>query len=121
MRQVQNALRPLGIPVFAGIWRPADGKQNPPSQYLVYSSSRKEETHYDDRVIATRTFVYLNLWSVHDPTETKERVRVLMYQAGFGLIEETDKGYNQPAYDALTRLYTVMWTWSLYEEVPLGD
>lgn len=121
MKQVQDALKSLDIPVYAGIWRPADGRQNPPAQYLVYSSSMKEEAHQDDYMVATRTFVYLNLWSVHDPTATKELVRSLMYRAGFGLVEETDKGYNQPAYDTLTRLFSVQWTWSLYEEVSHGS
>lgn len=121
MKKVQIALKELGVPVFAGIWRPTEGNQSPPAQYLVYSSTCKEETHFDDKVIATKTFVYLNLWSVHDPTSTKERVRKAMYAAGFGLIEESDKGYNQPAYDTATRLFTVQWTWCLYEEVPNGD
>lgn len=121
MKQVQLALKDLGVPVFAGIWRPTDGHQNPPAQYLVYSSTTKEETHYDDQVIARRTYVYLNLWSISDPTTTKERVRQMMYAAGFGMVEESDKGYNQPAYDSQTRLFSVQWTWSLYEEVQNGS
>ena len=121
MKQVQDALKDIGIPVFAGIWRPIVGQQNPPTQYLVYSSTTKEETHFDDRVIATRTFVYLNLWSAGDPTLTAARVREAMYSAGFGMVEETDRGYNEPAYDVGTRMYTVHWTWSLYEEVNRGN
>ena len=121
MKQVQMALKDLGVPVFAGIWRPTGGLQNPPPQYLVYSSTSKEETHFDDQVVATKTFVYLNLWSVHDPTDTKILVRQAMYRAGFGLVEETDKGYNQPLYETSTRLYVVQWTWSLYEEIDDGD
>ena len=117
MKQVQDALGDIGIPAFAGVWRPTAGQQNPPPQYLVYSTTTKEETHFDDQVIATRTFVYLNLWSLGDPTQAAALVRSAMYSAGFGMVEESDQGYNQPAYDTATRLYTVQWTWSLYEEV----
>ncbi len=117
MKRVQDALRDIGIPVFAGIWKPTSGQQNPPSQYLVYSSTAREETHFDDHVIGMKTFVYLNLWSIGDPTQASALVRNAMYAAGFGMVEETDQGYNQPAYDAATRLYSVNWTWSLYEEL----
>ena len=44
-----------------------------------------------------------------------------MYSAGFGMVEETDRGYNEPAYDVGTRMYTVHWTWSLYQEVARGN
>jgi hypothetical protein len=64
-----------------------------------------------------RTFVYLNLWSDIDPTETANRIRAAMYDAGFALVEESDKGYNQPAYDTATTQYTVQWTWCWREEV----
>ena len=121
MKQVQQALSSLGIPVFAGIWRATSSNPNAPDQYLVYSTTTKEETHFDDRVIATRTYVYLNLWSVGDPTVTAVLVRKAMYAAGFGMVEETDRGYNEPAYDVGTRMYAMFWTWSLYEEVPRGD
>ena len=121
MKQVQQALSSLGIPVFAGIWRATSSNPNAPDQYLVYSTTTKEETHFDDQVIATRTFVYLNLWSAGDPTGTAALVRNAMYAAGFGMVEETDRGYNEPAYDVGTRMYTVHWTWSLYEEVPRGN
>ena len=38
---------------------------------------------------------------------------------GFSIVEESDKGYNQPAYDTATKQYTIQWTWCLYEEVEL--
>ncbi len=117
MKQVQDALKDTGIPVFAGIWKTTPGQQNPPSQYLVYSSTTKEETHFDDQVIGLKTFVYLNLWSLGDPTQAAALVRNAMYESGFGMVEETDQGYNQPAYDTATRLYSIQWTCSLYEEV----
>jgi hypothetical protein len=44
-------------------------------------------------------------------------IRNAMYAAGFGMVEESDKGYNQPAYDTATRQYTVQWTWCLPEPV----
>lgn len=117
MKQVQLALAGLGIPVFAGIWRATSSNPNPPPQYVVYSTTAKEETHFDDRVIAIKTFVYLNLWSSGDPTLMAALVRSAMYAAGFGMIEETDRGYNETAYDTSTRMYTIHWTWSLYEEM----
>ena len=121
MKLIQAALSGLSIPVFAGIWRATSSKPTAPEQYMVYSTTTREETHYDDQVIATRTYVYLNLWSAGDPTQTAALVRNAMYAAGFGMVEETDRGYNEPAYDVGTRMYAVFWTWSLYEEVDRGD
>ena len=113
MKQVQQALSGLDIPVFAGIWRPTPGSQNPPAQYAVYSTTTTEDAHQDDQATAYKTFVYLNLWIVGDPTDTATRIRSAMYSAGFVMVEETDMGYNQPAYDSATRQYNVHWTWSL--------
>ena len=116
MKQVQNALRHIGIPVMAGVWRATSPNQNPPQQYIVYSSTMTEDAHQDDHVQSFRTYVYLNLWSDIDPTDAADRIRSAMYAAGFVMVEESDKGYNQPAYDTATRQYTVQWTWCLYEE-----
>ena len=124
MRKVQEALSALiatGVPVMAGIWRATSADQSPPVQYVVYSSTTKEDAHNDDHVKGTKTFVYMNLWSDTDPTETADTIRRLMYAAGFFMIEESDKGYNQPAYDAPTRQYTVQWTWVWHEEVDYGS
>ena len=117
MKEVQQALKDIGIPVYAGIWRATSADQNPPPQYIVYSSTTVESSHQDDHVIAYRTFVYLNLWSDYDPTEMRNRIRKAMYDYGFAIREESDKGYNQPAYDTPTRQYAVQWTWVWYEEV----
>ena len=117
MKQVQDALSTLGIPVMAGIWRATSPAQNPPAQYVVYSTTTTEGSHHDDQVTSFRTYVYLNLWSDIDPTETANRIRSMMYAAGFSMIEESDKGYNQPAYDSATRQFTVQWTWCLREDV----
>ena len=69
MKQVQNALRNIGIPVMAGVWRATSPNQNPPAQYVVYSTTKSEDAHQDDHVQSFRTYVYLNLWSDIDPTE----------------------------------------------------
>ena len=116
MKQVQEALADIGIPVFAGIWRATSQDQNPPVQYVVYSSTTTENSHQDDHVTSFRTFVYMNLWSDIDPTDMAETIRQAMYDHGFSILEESDKGYNQPAYDTATRQYTVQWTWVLYQE-----
>ena len=116
MKQVQEALADIGIPVFAGIWRATSPDQNPPVQYVVYSSTTTENSHEDDHVTSFRTYVYMNLWSDIDPTDMAETIREAMYDHGFSILEESDKGYNQPAYDTATRQYTVQWTWVLYQE-----
>ena len=115
MKQVQEALKDIGIPVYAGVWRATSPNQNPPLQYCVYSTTTTEAAHEDDRPALYRTYVYLNLWSDIDPTEMRLKIRDAMYAAGFGMVEESDKGYNQPAYDTATRQYTVQWTWCLRE------
>ena len=120
MKQVQEALKHIGIPVMAGVWRATTANQNPPVQYVVYSTTMTEASHQDDWVTSYRTFVYLNLWSDIDPTAMANRIRQAMYDADFWMLEESDKGYNQPAYDPATRTYTVQWTWVYWQEAPLG-
>ena len=68
-------------------------------QYVVYSSTTTETAFQDDRPVGYRTYVYLNLWSDIDPTDMANRIRQAMYDADFWMLEESDKGYNQPAYD----------------------
>ena len=120
MKQVQQALKDIGIPVYAGVWRAPGRDQNAPLQYCVYSTTTVEAAHEDDHPSIYRTYVYLNLWSDIDPTEMRYRIRQAMYDAGFGMVEESDKGYNQPAYDTATRQYTVQWTWVWREDVDYG-
>lgn len=117
MRQVQQALADLGVPVQAGVWRATSPDQNPPIQYVVYSTTITEDAHQDDTVTSFKTFIYMNLWSDIDPSETANRIRRLMYDYGFFMVEESDKGYNQPAYDTATRQFTVQWTWVWREDV----
>ena len=116
MKQVQDALAGIGIPVYAGVWRSASKDQNAPLQYCVYSTTTVEAEHEDDHVTSFRTYVYLNLWSDIDPTDMADTIREAMYNYGFTILEESDKGYNQPSYDTATRQYTVQWTWVLYQE-----
>jgi hypothetical protein len=52
MKQVQQALVDIGIPVFVGAWRATPGQPTPPAQYLVYSPVTTEDSHHDDHVIA---------------------------------------------------------------------
>ena len=120
MRQVQEALRDIGIPVYAGVWRSLSKDQNAPLQYCVYSSTTTEASHADVHVTSFRTYVYLNLWSDVDPTPMADTIRQAMYDYGFVMLEESDKGYNQPAYDTATRQYTVQWTWVWREEREYG-
>jgi hypothetical protein len=120
MRQVQEALHNIGIPVMDGVWRSTTPNQNPPAQYVVYSTTKTESDHYDDHVTGFRTFVYMNLWSDNDPTAMANTIRSAMYAAGFSMVEESDKGYNQPAYDTATRQFAVQWTWCWYEEVSVN-
>ena len=117
MKQVQIALKDIGIPVMAGVWRATSPNQNPPVQYVVYSTTTTEAAHEDDHPSLYRTYIYLNLWSGIDPTEMRYKIRTAMYTAGFGMVEESDRGYNQPAYDTATGQYTVQWTWCLRELV----
>ena len=121
MRQVQQALKDIGIPVYAGVWRATSPTQNPPVQYCVYSTTTTEASHQDDHVSSIRTYVYLNLWSDIDPTDMADTIRAAMYAYGFFMVEESDKGYNQPAYDTATRQYTVQWTWCWREDVDYGN
>ena len=43
MQQVQQALSGIGIPVLAGVWRATTPNQNPPPQYVVYSTTKTED------------------------------------------------------------------------------
>jgi len=117
MRQVQNALADIGIPVLAGVWRATTPNQNPPPQYVVYSTTRTEDAYHDDAVISYRAYVYMNLWSDTDPTEMADRIRQAMYASDFWMVEESDRGYNMPAYDTATKQYSIQWTWCLREDV----
>lgn len=119
MRCVQEALKDViesGVPVQAGIWRTDNEDQNPPKQYIVYSTTVTEEAHCDDRPCLYKTVLYMDLWSKIDPTPLKLRVRNAMYDAGWFVQSESDKGYNQPAYDHYTHQYAVYWQFVRIDE-----
>lgn len=111
MRQVQEALRPTGIPAFAGAWQSTVQHPTAPEQYLVYTTMHTEDEHWDDTPRRYRVYVYLNLWSAGDPTDAVRRIRAVMRQAGFALSDETDS-YNDD-----TRQTLVAWTWVSWLEV----
>ena len=112
MKQVQQALSGLDIPVYAGIWRPTVGQQNPPAQYAVYATTTTEDVHLDDTVVSLKTFVYLNLWSEPDPTEVILAVRAALRAAEFALIDER----IQASPDEEANQYLVSWTWVFWSE-----
>lgn len=115
MKRLQDALAPTGMPVYAAIWKPTSQYEQPPDQYLVYSTTTIEDEHYDDAPVRYRIIVYLNLWSTVDPTEAIQKVRAAMRAAGYAMEEESDKGYNQPAYSTAANLFTMNWTWIGWE------
>ncbi len=103
MKRVQNALRSVGIPVFAGAWKATAEHTTPPPQYLVYTTQTYEDEHWDDANRRYRVYVYLNLWSTVDPTET-------MRKAGFAFSDEA-VSYNDD-----TRQTLVAWIWVCWED-----
>ena len=105
MKQVKSALRPTGIPTFAGAWMPTDEQPKPPKQYLVYTTMTYESEHWDDAPRCFRVYVYLNLWSTTDPTVSVAAVRGAMRKAGFGMLEESH------TYDPGAKQTLVSWTW----------
>lgn len=117
MRQVQEALKNIGIPVFPDVWRPAGPDQNPPAQYCVYTTSLVPDDDWDDDMRVTRTYVYMSMWSEGDPTDMAARIRTAMRAAGFGMIEQETGSGLSTHYDETTAQYSVHWTFVLYEEV----
>ena len=113
MKRIQDALATTGIPAYAGVWRPTAEYKSPPPQYLVYSTLIIEDDHMDDILVRYKLYVYLNLWSTGDVTEWIRKVRAAMRAAGFQMQDETDRGYNQPAYNTDADLFSVFWTWVL--------
>lgn len=75
MRQVQQALADIGIPVYAGVWRASGANQNPPPQYVVYSTTTVEAAHEDDHPSLYRTYVYLKANASSDPKVVSGKLR----------------------------------------------
>ena len=84
MRQVQEALKNIGIPVIAGIWRATS-----PKSESAGAVRRVFQHHHGDGLSGRparwryRTYVYLNLWSDIDPTEMANRIRAGHVRRGF--------------------------------------
>lgn len=120
MKIIQDALAPTGLPVYAQVWQPTEQYPELPPQYLVYSVMVAEDQHYDDKPALLKYTLYLNLWSDRDVTQAVNKVRAAMYQAGFAMLEETTKGYNQPQYNEYVNLFGVSWTWVGWERLDDG-
>lgn len=116
MKRVQEALRPTGIPAFAGAWKSTVEYPVTPEQYMVYTTMRTEDEHWDDEARRYRVYVYLNLWSKNDPTPAILQVRAAMRQAGFAFVEETDQVADDSGYNEDTRQYLTSWTWVCMED-----
>ena len=69
MKQVQEALKDIGIPVMAGVWRATSANQNPPVQYVVYSTTTTEASHQDDVTTSYRTYVSVSYTHLTLPTK----------------------------------------------------
>ena len=110
-----------GCPPYASVNRNTDVRQSLLYLFHPLTPLATEASHQDDHVTSFRTYVYLNLWSDIDPTDMADTIRAAMYAYGFSMVEESDKGYNQPAYDTATRQYTVQWTWCWREDVEYGN
>lgn len=117
MKIVQDALKSVGIPVYPAVWRAKDENQSPPDTYAVYTTMVTEAEHWDDDVRSERIYVYLNLWSVNDPTDTAARVRAAMRAAGWGMAEETTGTATSSRYNETADRYSVHWTWVRSREV----
>ena len=105
MQQVQDALRPTGIPAFAGAWKATEQFPTVPDQYIVYTTMMREDEHWDDDFRHYIVYVYLNLWTNRDPTDAARRVRDAMRAAGFAMDGQNDS-YNDD-----TRQTLISWTW----------
>ena len=110
MKEVQQALADIGIPVYALVLR---ATSPPPTQYIVYTTMTTEDEHWDDTLLRYKIYVYLNLWSKSDPTEMTLTVRNAMRSGGFEMVEESD------SFEDETEMYLVSSTWVFWKDVNL--
>ena len=110
----RTASHTVTLLVAAGVFLAVAGSLFARQIVLLFGAT--ETAFQADRPAGYRTYIYLNLWSDIDPTDMANRIRQAMYDADFWMLEESDKGYNQPAYDPATRTYTVQWTWVYWQE-----
>lgn len=115
MKQVQEALKNI-VPAYQDVYRPAGKNQAQPEQYIVYTTMTTEDWHADDAYQSIRTYVYMNLWSMGDPTNTAKAVRAAMREAGFAMSEESTGATTGESYYAEgSNLFCVRWTWVYWE------
>lgn len=117
MKLVQDALRATAIEAFPDVWQPIDKKRNPPPEYITYTVSSREDEHLDDMAVSLRTYVYMNLWTEGDPTQTAAKVRAAMRAAGFAMAEEMTGTSSSARYDSNVKRRCVSWTWAISREV----
>lgn len=111
MKRVQDALAPVGIPVFAGSWRKTPANPKVPDRYMVYTTMAVERDFWDDGFDGYRVYVYLNLYTNSDPTSDISDIRAAMRAGGFAMSDERD-GYDEDA-----DMFRVSWTWVCREAV----
>ena len=97
MKQVQEALKEIGIPGHGGCLARDRPKSEPACAVcLCTPRTTTEAAHQDDRVTSYRTYVYLNLWSDIDPTEWPGRIRAAMYDAAFSWWKSRTRATTSP-------------------------
>lgn len=109
MEIVQKALEPTGIPTFATAWKATQKHQSAPETYIVYNTMTVETEHWDDENRRYKVYVYLNLWTKADPTDSVRSIRKVMRAAGFGMAQEItsyedDTGYTLVACTWVTNM-----------------
>lgn len=121
MKQVQEALRELGVPVYRDAYRPESEKAGAAQQYIVYVTMTQETAYWDDEEHERKTYVYMNLWSEISPTETARKTRAALRKAGFAMVEErTGSSGANPDYDIDAQMHCINWTWLYREEITDG-
>lgn len=115
MKRVQDALKGV-VAAYQDAYRPAAKSQTQPDQYVVYTTTTIEDWHSDDECQFYRTYIYMNLWSMGDPTATARAIRAAMRGAGFAMDEESTGATTGDSYYAEgPNLFCVRWTWVLRE------
>lgn len=107
----QAALEQCGISASFGAWREDKDHSTPPDQYIVHTSMTTPDAYVDDKIVAYRTFAYVNLWSKLSPVSAIQKVRIAMTAVGWDMVEERSE------YDDDANMYLVAWTWTAREEV----
>ena len=110
MKDIQDALAPVGVPCFPGAWKPTDAQGDMPDTYIAYTVTRYEYAHADDVLNTYSVYVYLTLFTTGDPTELRVLVRNAMRADGYALYEERDD------HDETSGRNMVAWTFRSYAD-----